>query len=150
MNPMWIPAGIEALSAITGMFGGTTTKRTGAFSKQDLRNWLNYLSYITGRGGGMPNLEMFGIGPESLKRQFAFGQSQLAPQFDLERRRARAELAALAGNQPGLLSDRMTSIAGGQQKTLQDLLAQLQIGQQAQQAGVMSNLMQMINSLIQS
>ena len=82
MNPMWIPAGIEALSAIAGIFGGDKTKRVGAFTDQELRDWRNRLYQITGGFGGQPNLEIFGIGPESLKRQYSFGQSQLAPQFD--------------------------------------------------------------------
>jgi len=148
-NPMWIPAGLEAVSAITSMFGGGGG-RQGAFSKRDLRNWLNYLGQITGRGGGTPNLEAFGIGPESLKRQYGFAQSQLSPGYDLERRRARTNLASTAGNQPGLLSDAYTSIGAGQTKNFADILAQLQIGQGQQQAGVMTNLMNMINSLIQS
>ncbi len=140
----------EGAGSIAGAFGGGP-KRAGAFSNEDLRRYLNQLYQIAGFGfapgkglfrePGGPNLEMFGIGPESRRRAMTEIEAQYQPKIA----RGRAMISRGAGYQPGLLQDYEL----GEGANLLNLYRGLQIEDTRRQSEVMSELLRLMQNLLQ-
>lgn len=170
VDPLTIGATVlSAAGDIASTFGGEP-KRAGAFSKDDLRYYLEQLYRLAGIGfspgtkplydpktkkftpatsGGLfleeggPNLGIFGLGPEQRALKMAEIEKGAQPEFA----RSRALVSrATGGAQPGLLADLGTS----QGANLLDVFRQLQIFETEKQGQIMQDLFRQISQLIQA